>query len=284
MTVVTDIVAAVKSLPPLSDSAGKLLEVMNTGRHTAVDVAKAVEMDPTLTAKVLRIVNSPVYGLRLPVESVGRAVAYLGDKTVLGIALESGAGDLYKKPLTGYETGDDTLWAHSLYTAIGARELSRYSREVLSPDIAYTAGLLHDIGKAVIDAWLVGQAKEIVQLADASQKSFDESERECLGTSHAQVGGLVMARWGLPESLRHAATFHHAPRSAPQSVRGLVYAVHLGDFLAMMGGVGTGADTLLYALDPDYATYFSLEPDELERITLAIEDEYRKVMAAMSGC
>ena len=254
---------------------------MNKGRHTAADVAGAVELDPALTARVLRIVNSPAYGLRLPVETVGRAVAYLGDKTVLGIALESGAGDLYQKPLTGYEAGDDTLWAHSLYTAIGAREISRFSREVVSPDVAYTAGLLHDIGKAVIDAWLAGQTGEIVQLADASQADFDESERQRLGANHAQVGGLILARWGLPESLRHAATFHHTPCSAPQSMRSLVFAVHLGDFLAMMGGVGTGADTLLYSLDPEYAAYFSLQPEDLERVSLAVGDEYRKIMAAM---
>jgi putative nucleotidyltransferase with HDIG domain len=283
MAIPGDIVAAVDRIPPLAQGVGKLLAMLSNGESSATGVAEIVAVDPALTARVLRLVNSAAFGLRVQVESVSRAVAYLGDRTVASIALESTTGELYHAPLVGYLAEPDALWRHCLYTAIGARELANYATTEVSPDVAYTAGLLHDIGKVVIDAWLVRRATEIVAEADTVTPDFDENERKHLYTDHAEVGGAVLAHWGLSATLQQAVALHHCPERAPKRMQDLVYVVHLADFLAMMGGAGTGIDTLKYRLDDNYSSSIVINADELDRVSCSISDEYQKVIMAMEG-
>jgi len=281
MSVPEAIAAAVKGVLPLSPAALQLIACMGAKEHSVSAAARIVETDPALTIQVLRTVNSAAFGLRAPIESVSRAVSFLGDTAVLGIALGISAGGLFKKQMDGYESARGELWAHSLRTAIGARELAKFSADRVSPEIAYTAGMVHDIGKAVLSDWLAGRARDLVAEAQAGNKDFDSEEREHLKTDHAEVGALLLTRWRLPVSLSSAVAFHHNPAQAPEDVKALAYAVHLGDFLAMMGGTGTGADSFLYTLDPGYDAFFAISPGDLEKTILTIEQEFRRTVEAI---
>ncbi|MBF0245407.1 MAG: HDOD domain-containing protein, partial [Planctomycetes bacterium] len=169
---------------------------MGAPEHSVADAVRIVETDPALTALVLRTVNSAAYGLRVSIESVKRAVSFLGSTAVLGIAMNQSAGGLFNKPLEGYDSARGALWAHCLRTAIGARELARACGIRMDQDAAYTAGLLHDIGKAVLDEWLAGETEELVRQAEAAEENFDREEREHLHTDHAEVGALLLEEWG----------------------------------------------------------------------------------------
>ena len=140
----------VKSVPMLSVSATRLLQIAAKADHDLQDVISLVKTDANLTARVLKIVNSAAFGLINHITSIDRAVSYLGERIIVSIALGDCAGKLFAKELSGYEADRGDLWKHDLRTAIAAREVVTQSGADISPELAFTAGLLHDIGKALI--------------------------------------------------------------------------------------------------------------------------------------
>ena len=276
-----EIMTAIAAVRPLSASAKRLMETVNRPGHAASDVIDIVSADTGLTAAVLRTVNSAVYGLRDRIETVNRAVSYLGDRSVVSLAIRICAGDLYQQPLAGYHGEPGDLWQHCLHTAIAARAVAQHARTPLDPDLAYTAGLLHDIGKAVLNAWLVTRSGDLVPPIDERDPDFLDRERSVAGTDHPTIGAVLAHRWGLGRNLCYAIAFHHHPTMAPQAQQGLTYAVHLGDFLAMMGGHATGADAMMYPLDSGYDQHFQLDPLTIDRLMFASAQEYQRLAEAL---
>lgn len=298
MAIPPQLLEVIRDTEPLSESASRLLALMGDGTHSLADVTHIATTDAKLALRILRTVNSAAFGLRSQVDSLERAVAYLGDKTVLGIAMHMGADRLYKKELPGYMAEGGALWRHSLYVAVACRELAKHTADAVSPDVAYTAGLLHDIGKSLLDSFLLSPESRIAmsteppshgvptpEAADGGddRMDFDALERAQVETDHAEVGAALLEAWGLPGSLRAAVAHHHAPSEAAEKDRPLVYVVHLGDFLSMMGGTGTGMDALRYTLDAAYGEVIHLLPRELDRIQFDVQQECAKTLQALEG-
>ncbi|MFC1591733.1 HDOD domain-containing protein [Thermodesulfobacteriota bacterium] len=277
MTVQEEILAKAHKIPPLSESAEQLMELMGKREHQISQIVTIVQCDAALTAKVLRVVNSAMLSLAEPITSVARAVSYLGDKMVLGIALESCARDVYQKPLEGYASETGVLWQHNLRAAIASKEVARYAREGVSPDLAFTGGLLHDIGKSVLSEFLQETASELAEGVDkGTYHDYLAAEEGKLGTNHCVIGAELAQVWKLPAPLVDVIRHHHHPREAEEGCRGLVYIVHLGDFIAMLGGTGTGSDTLSYHMDDGYTDFVDVGPESLTKIMVQVEDEFSR--------
>lgn len=273
----------VRAVPMLSSSANQLLQVAAKPDHDLGEVINLVKTDANLTARVLKIVNSAAYALINQVTSIDRAVSYLGERIIVSIALGDCAGKLMGKELEGYSAQRGSLWKHDLRAAIAAREVVVQSGADISPELAFTAGLLHDIGKALISDYLAGTAPEAVSLITA-EDSFDylDAEEQLVGFNHTQAGFELAKSWELPAELTAAIRFHHDPEEATEEFRALVYAVHLGDVIAMMGGFGTGSDSMRYKLDQRYTDYITLSPKVLPSIMLAVDMEFEKLEASFN--
>lgn len=284
MTVAESILNKVKNIPRLSKGAVQLMKVVGDPDHTIDQVVKIIETDTALTALVLKKVNSASYGLVQEVSSISRAITYLGDKMVENIAVSSCAPQVFEKELDGYESGKTALWEHSLRTAIAARELAGKAEHAISPDVAFTAGLLHDIGKAVTTDFM-SDALPLIQAKIDSRavEDFLEGEQALLGTNHCTVGAALAEEWNLPVALVQAISFHHNPEQADEAHRGLVYAVHLGDVIAMLGGSGTNADTLQYEINQSYTDYIPLDLSEQSVVMLTVATEFQKTMALLKN-
>jgi len=218
----------VKSVPMLSPSASQLLQITSQADHDLIDVINLVRNDANLTARVLKIVNSAAFGLVSTVTSIDRAISYLGERIIVGIAIGDSAGRLFEKELSGYESAGGDLWKHDLRTAIAAREVVTQSGVDISSELAFTAGLLHDIGKSLISDYLQGSVTDAIEMITTEE-------------------------------------------------RALVYAVHLGDNIAMMGGFGTGSDSMRYKLDQQYTDYIKIGPKTLATIMLNVDIEFEKL-------
>jgi putative nucleotidyltransferase with HDIG domain len=278
LDILKDITAAVDRLKPLSPGALQLLSMVSGGEYGIQDVAHVVERDPALTANVLRVVNAPAFGLGVPVNSVARAVGYLGDRMVAGIALATSSPRVFNVTLAGYESGPGELWRHCLRTAIAARYMAVSGTNGVNANLAFTAGILHDIGKAVLSDYLVGRTPELLALIEArAAESFQEAERAVLGVDHCQVGHALALKWNLPEPIPQAVLLHHQPAKADPEWRELVFSVHLGDMVSMMGGTGTGVDTLMYPLDEGYVEVFDFAEEQLDQILLDVTMEFEKL-------
>ena len=274
----------VQSVPMLSPSATRLMQIMAKADHDLDEVINLVKTDANLTARVLKIVNSAAFGLINQITSIDRAVSYLGERIIISIAVGDCAGKLFNKELSGYEAGGGDLWKHDLRTAIAAREVVAQSGADISSELAFTAGLLHDIGKAIISDYLQDSVPEAVELI-TREDSLDylDAEERLVGFDHTRAGYELAKAWKLPVELAEVILHHHDPSKADEEYRALVYAVHLGDNISMMGGFGTGADSMRYKLDPGYSEYIQINPNTLANIMLTVDIEFEKLEESFSG-
>ncbi|MCB2189277.1 MAG: HDOD domain-containing protein [Deltaproteobacteria bacterium] len=281
---ISRIIARAKNLPPLSPGAQKLLTLMGGDHPDLGQVVTLVECDPGLTAQVLQVVNSPAIGLRTPIASLARAVTYLGESLVVGMAMAASAPQVLHRTLDGYLSPRGAMWAHSLKAALASRRLCVHARAAISPDVAFTAGLLHDIGKAVLSEFLVDYQENLLAgLTREGPADYLAAEAAATGVDHCRVGAELARHWNLPANLGAAIRHHHQPALAPPAHRSLAYLVHLGDITAMLSGSGTGLDALCYRLDRNYAAHLRLGSRDLEKIMMEVYEEFATMQNALWG-
>lgn len=268
----------IADIPKISADSIKLLNMISSEDISTGDLVRAVETDGMLTARLLQIVNSPIYGVITPVLTVSRALTFLGRQMLACIVMEECMGDMMRKPLPGYQCEEGQLWKHDLRTAVASKEIAKLNLGNFHPDVAFTGGLLHDIGKVVLSNMLDNQQHEID--LDSGQ-SFIETEFAHVDSNHAEIGKELAILWELPKTFQEVIEHHHTPSAASEELRPLVYMVHLGDILSMLGGYGTGLDNLYYELDQKYTDYLAVSEEQLELLMLRVEDEYNLLISAL---
>lgn len=239
-----EIIKQSEVLTPMPAVAKRALWIMNDPAFNMKELGEILATDQAIASTLLRWANSPYFGLVSPVATVPQAVAYLGENTVRNLVLTGALATYMDRPIPGYFLDRGELWKHSVGVAIAARMITEKFGKQLSEQ-AYTAGLLCDIGKLAFENMLRG----IRIGAEWNGKSFEEIEEYYFGINHADLGAELIHRWGLPAALQEAIAFHHHP-SAANTDTILPSAVHLGDSLIMMLGIGIGRDGLQYSVDP----------------------------------
>jgi len=282
MTIINEILTKIDKIPVLSRSASLLLDVISKEDHTIVDVKNIVENDSVLSIKVLTLINSAAYSLTSNTTSIEKAVSYLGDNVILNIALVScDASKLFDQPLEGYECEGDIFWDHNIKTAIAAKYISRFALLETDSSLVYTAGIIHDIGKSIISTYLVNQTAEILkQLDSQSIHDYVEAEKNIIGTDHCEVGYNIGKHWNLPEVFLQVNRWHHEPENCPKDHISICYIIHLADIIAMLGGSGTGSDSLKHRLDNNYEKYIELPKEEFDKLFFRIDNEFEKLKSA----
>jgi len=276
MNTLEQITQRVKEQPIPSMVAFQILKVIDDEHHSLKDVVQIVENDASLTSEVLKMANSAAYYRGTPVTTVDRAVLIMGEMMVVGVAICASTSMVYHSPLQGYESESGEMWEHSLRAAIASREVANYAQRSISSGLAFTAGLLHDIGKSVVSEFLVGSAQKMMAMCQSGEvRDYLEAERLTIGTDHCAIGYDLAQHWGLPDILCHVIRDHHQPLTAPVDHRPLVFSVHLGDLIAMIGGCGTGADSLAYTVDNHYEEYIDITQEQLDEILLQVEDDFQ---------
>ena len=273
-----EIVDHVRSIPPLSQSAMRIMKIMRQAEYSLVDISHVVEFDAALTANVLKVVNAPSFGLGNPVNSVTRAVTFLGDKTVAGIALASCSPYVYDRPLNGYEAERGELWGHSLFAAIAAREISFAAKKPLSAETAYTGALVHDIGKAVLTIFFEGRAREILLSIDTNgTMDFASMERQVFGITMRKSARLWPGIGTCPRNLPIASvtTTNQATR-LPNS--NLWFLPCIWQTCSPCSASGHGARILSNTRwTPPGKDYFNLSQEDVESIMLDTAMEYERL-------
>jgi len=283
MSKFNEIVEKARQMPLLSNSSMRLMEIISEPNHNMQDIAKIVETDPALTVKILEMANSASYALRQPANTVAEALPYLGEKLITGLAMSQCAPQVFNRPMLGYESQRGELWAHGLRTAIAANEIAKVIKLKVWPGVAYTAGILHDIGKSVLSKFLTGMSPEMIKKLEKNEvDDYLAAEEAMVGANHCSIGGELAKHWKLTPPLQAAIAHHHQPADAEEEHRPLVYVVHLADMMAMLGGTGTGSDTLGYNLDHRYAAFLEIDSDTFDKIMMDILEEFEKITQALN--
>lgn len=185
-------------------------------------IATAVEQDPGLSAKVLQIVNSSFLGLRHHIASIKQACTLLGLGNIQNIVLLAGVLSVEKGKRLPRGAGLDTLWSHSLRVALYGQALARHEKQPKPvQDDAYTAGLLHEVGKVLLALELPEELAQVLEHARKNNLPLLHAEREVLGATHAEISAYLLELWGIPSAVCRAIAFHDAPSSCPEEVYAL---------------------------------------------------------------
>jgi putative nucleotidyltransferase with HDIG domain len=227
-------------LPTLPSVASQIIALAQSPTTNAADVGNMIERDQALTTKVLKLVNSSFYGFPGQIRSIQHAVVILGFNKVKNVVVTASVFDLAKGK-KGIRLDLPKFWEHSLGTAIASKVVTKAIGGSLQPDDAFVGGLIHDIGKLILDQFLPQDYDQVIQKVREDKCLLQGAEKELLGFDHTTVGCWMAEKWKLPSGLLNAIKNHHRPEHAREE-REMVAAVHLGDILARSIGIGNGGD------------------------------------------
>jgi len=201
-------VIARKNLPTIPAVLTRILQLVEADGSHGRDLIEVIERDQVLTGKILRLANSAFFGQSRRVATIPRAVVLLGFSTVRNLALSVKVWDAMS---AGIPRGRvETLWAHSVTTAVVTKALTARLRAG-DPDEAFTAGLMHDVGRLV----LAMKFREAYWQAVGEDASVERAEAAAFGVDHAEVGSWMLEAWSLPPGIVEAVRLHHAETPRP---------------------------------------------------------------------
>lgn len=270
-----EIIASAKELPIVSETARKLVELLNQPETHREDLIRTLRCDNVLTAKLLRICNSAHSGLKHPVASIDQAVLLLGDNTIFRMVCAIGFGGSMGGPLPAYAVEANGLWSHSLSTGMGAEYLCEFDSYGNFPaSMAFTAGLLHDIGKLVLNQLLTPKNRTEIR-AKIAEDSFSraDAERAVLGADHAEVGACLLQTWSVPEMIVEAVANHHSPVARPEvQLSAVVYLANCASYLS-----GVTSDPFAIHACQNAALALGKEPKEVEALIMGVHGAMKGV-------
>ena len=263
----------IQSLAPMPASVGRLASMVSDPEVNMGDVARVIQFDQALTVKTLRLANSAWSGSRQEIDSVKQAVMRLGSARILELIVGEQVSTLMKQPCQEYELGGQELWSHSVAAALAAEHLGAFASRPV-PGSAFTAALLHDVGKLVLARHVGPDAiEEIRRAVESDQILYIEAERRSLDTDHAAVGGAVARQWQFPDVLVQAIEQHHDPDVEPNPV---LDTVHVANLVAKLIGVGLGADQMNLKASEEAPSRLGMDRPGLEGLCAGVADELAK--------
>jgi len=257
------ILRTLNDLPPMPQVAQKAREVMANPSSSFSDLARVIETDQAIVTRILKIANSPYYGLSGKVSSVQYAASVLGSKTLMEILNLACSSEILARVLEGYDLNTGDLWVHSLAVASGSQIIARRVKPDLEQD-AFAAGLIHDVGKIILDPYILERKGEFHAFVEEGNQTFLKAEKQILGFDHAELASEACRKWKIPVQIATAIRYHHDPSEAKDDF--LSYIVHTADAIAMMSGIGAGIDGMLYTLHPQAMKVLNLSTEDVSTL------------------
>jgi putative nucleotidyltransferase with HDIG domain len=238
-----ELLAALRDLPPLPSVVLELITSLGRDELGASEFAAKISRDQALAAKALRLANSSFYGRGRQVRSVTEAITVLGLRTVRCVVTAAGMAGSFRRQ-SAFD--HDTFWRHSIGSALCAQALAgELGRD--DGDLAFTVGLLHDIGRLALASAFAPAYAEVEQWRRDKDCPGDVAERAVLGIDHAEVGGLMARQWNFAPVIVDAIHYHHAPPAVAEVT--LTGIAHVADAIAhalgLAGDVDEAVPTLL---------------------------------------
>jgi len=255
--------------------ARKALEILNDENCSIEDLSSVIEKDQTIAARILKIANSALYGLRMEVTSLQHSLMILGFKTLRSIVLTATTRSLYKK----FGITEKIIWDHSVGAAIAAKLISRGHGSDVG-DSAFVGGLMHDLGKVIMN----NETPEIY--SEVMMKMYNDgidsitAEKEVYGYDHTEVGSGVTGKWKFSVQLVHILKEHHLNDCRLEDIKDPLAAkslacVHLADHVCKLLGIGyREADETVLLHELKSAVYLGLNKEKLDKLVEEISDTY----------
>lgn len=225
------LVGRMKQLPSLPTLYTQVMTELQKPDGSIEFVARLIATDPMMTAKILQVVNSPFFGVTSEITDPGAAVMFLGTERTKSLVLMAKVFSQFDKTLcAGFSL--DLLWRHCMGVGACARSLTMAeTKDGRLADMAFTAGLLHDVGKLLLAANLPEDYSNLLAQSERRQVGERQVEQEALGATHGELGACLLGMWGLPLPILRAVAWHHSPLLARDTSFSLLTAVHVANAL-----------------------------------------------------
>lgn len=268
-----DIIKSIGDLPPMPEVIHKARRVMANPNSSFQDLAIVLVTDQAIAAKVLRIANSPYYGLSGAVSTIQQASVVLGQKTLAEILTVASTSQLFDRPMPGYGLDPGELWRHSLLVAFGARIITSRIKPHLSED-AFAAGLTHDCGKLALDPYIHQRENVFCQFMEDGSHSFLDAEKTILGFDHSEIAAEVCKVWKMPDEITSAIRFHHYPSQSDGDT--VAYALHVADTLALNSALDFGLDALSAEMEEGALEFLDMTSEDASKIEALMLESVKK--------
>ncbi len=261
----------IDSLPPISENIKTIRTLINDPKSNVHTISEPIKRDPSLAAEVLKLANSPSYMAKAQIDSIDKAVSLIGLRQLSSILLSIDV----KKILEDSFEDIEEIWSHSYKCAFYAQFLMKMTAFAAEVDSAYTAGLLHDIGKIILLTITPDLIHRISALGSVKSFSIPDMEKIAIGLDHAEAGERLALKWGFPPKLTSAIGNHHSPILATKDSVPLVYSVYLANILCRTTEFSV---ELSMNIEQKVLNFFSINSEKkLESVIHTLNDFYISV-------
>jgi putative nucleotidyltransferase with HDIG domain len=260
------VLTRLKQLPSLPSAVSDLLASFGNEDVDVEQIARQIARDQGLTARVLRVANSSFYGLQSRVGTINEAVVVLGFRAVRSMVMAVGMNGIFRvDQCRGFDAPG--YLRHGVGVGLAARALAPLAGQ--NPELAFTGGLLHDIGQLVLASNFSVQYSAVLDYRSKHDCPLVVAERDILGLDHAEVGGMLASSWRFPDSLCQAVAEHHSPASS--LANSLANVVHIADAFAHALGLSGSTTELVMAVDRTAWERLGLDGDKCRKALVEIE-------------
>ncbi len=273
--VVDELFKNVKTLPTLPVVVQKIFASINDPKVGAKQLAEIIASDQTLTARVLKLVNSSFFGMKGKVQNIYNAVTMLGFSTIRQICLGASICGKFQNVTDAANFSGPAFWEHSIATATIAKEISKKTIKI-EPDICYTLGLLHDIGKLLLLENQKERFFEALAMAKKDNIHLHEAEAKIFEVDHAEIGNWLLRKWNLPRDSRRAVKNHHSARTemiSPASPDALTAVVYFANQIAHVYELGQSGNMNVELEEANFKKFFGVAFNDVKLDQVRIREE-----------
>jgi putative nucleotidyltransferase with HDIG domain len=265
--------------------ATKVNELINDPNSSGADIAAVLKKDQVLTAKILRLVNSGYYSIPGGVTDVQRALAFLGFNTLAQLTLSLSVFSVFKKASKDEFSMLD-FWKHALATAVCSEMLAK-KLKIAKPEEAFTCGLLHDVGKLVLNEIDPERLAVIVRETTSRSCAFVDVEKERDLPGHTYLGEVIAKKWGLPQIIQHTIRYHHQDVSKMSTLlaseKPLIQLVRLSNTLCVKNKIGASGDCSEGKITEDMLVPLKLTANDIPKIEADLQKEMERAGAFLNA-
>jgi HD-like signal output (HDOD) protein len=268
----------ISNLPTLPTIVSRVMHIVNDPSSSAGDVAFVVGQDLALSAKILRLANSSFYGVPRTITSINNAVVILGLKVINTIVLSLTVFDLFPHEKKSSLFNRTAFWRHSTSCALICRFLAEKMKKFVLFDAeeAFCAGLLHDIGKVVMEQYMHEDFHRALKHAKHKKLPLFEAEKATLGYAHTDVAQWLTSNWQLPTQLQLPLVYHHDPQRAVDCAD-IVALCHYADYLCYELKLTIDEDYAPPPLNRNTAELLELAPGDIDDLIQRLSAELERV-------
>ena len=279
MTYLEQIEQKLEQFPGMPSLCQKILTRLDNPETDFKSISELVKYDPGLTADILKFANSGYFGSAQKVNSLQTALVRLGTQMVMELILSLSVTSKLLPCLPGYGLMARDLLKHSIWTAVAAQELANILN-MKQVDMIFTVGLMHDLGKLIIDPFIQIERLQFNKVFEKPKASFEQEEMHILGCDHAMAGAMILEKWNLGPEIVAGIRWHHEPDKAGE-YQDLIHLIHLANMLALSEGIGTGIYGMNHSVSPNTIKNLGLKKHHIELVASMTMDKMKELEIIM---